>query len=70
MTKVEIFAFAFLLLSGVSSLSLAGDVDSEEIYRRGLGKRAKQDFDGALVDFNKAIALDPTTAPAYSAPVP
>ncbi|MBM3277600.1 MAG: tetratricopeptide repeat protein [Candidatus Handelsmanbacteria bacterium] len=41
--------------------------DSKALYKSGMGKFVRQDFAGAVEDFNQALALDPEFGDVYQA---
>ncbi len=63
---VSLLAVALLaLVAVVVRLSAAEPTSAAEACRRGQSCNANRDFDGAVVAYTQAIAVDPNSAEAY-----
>ena len=57
------FCYIFLVLIGLGQVSFSQTY--QDYYNRGLKKEAKQDYVGAILDFNKSILLNPKFSKAH-----
>src|SRR5476649_2042867 len=54
------------IVAALSCRPSLGAQTAEDYFHRGFGKEQKREFDGALADFNRALALDPDYAEALN----
>ena len=66
MRKAALFFLLLpLVLSQASPVPAQGPVTADDYFNLGHRKQLKNDFDGAIVDYTKAIELDPRAAVAF-----